>query len=517
MMKLCELLRGVNVKKCALPLDTEISQICSDSREVLPGGMFICVTGTHRDGHDYISDAVSRSCAVVVLEREVADDVLHVPYVLVENTRLAEAYIWNNFYARPADGMRVIAVTGTNGKTSCAFMMREIFRRAGAKVGLITTVRAMFEDEVLGTLGGSSVSDVTGAMTTPDPEYLYGTIAMMKNRAADVLVLEVSSHALSQYKTDPLSIDIAVFTNLSEEHLDYHGTMENYFAAKCRLAESAARLIINDDDVFMHRLKDMFARDKRVVTCSADSTSRRHLSADVSALRQSVSLSDGAEYVYFSKEAVFRLSCPIPGGYTVQNSLLAAAAALECSVSAESVRDALGKITSIDGRLERVDLSEYSVGFSAYVDYAHTPAALEALLLFFRRERTRGQRIILLFGCGGERDRSKRRRMGDIASRLADFVIVTSDNSRNEDAETIISEIVSGLDLEKPHAVIKDRREAIEYGVSCAREGDILLLAGKGHEKYEIDASGKHPFDEAAILRAACDMKNKNNDKGRDK
>lgn len=517
-MKLSQLLAGAAVKEYAVSPDTEISQISSDSREVLSGGLFICVSGTHRDGHDYIASALARCCAAVVLEKIPADMADGVPYVLVESTRLAEAHIWNNFYAHPADAMRIVAVTGTNGKTSCAFMLREIFRRAGMRVGLITTVRTMIDDEIIGTYGGSSVSDVAGAMTTPDPEYLYGTIAMLRERGAECLVLEVSSHALDQHKTDPLSISVAVFTNLTEEHLDYHGTMENYFLAKARLAYAAQTLVINGDDSNIYRLRDMFASTKRVCVCSADSSSARHLSADASALRQRITLADGAEYVYFSQKAVFKLRCPVAGGYTVQNSLLAATAALECSLSPEDVKAALADMKSIDGRLEPVELSSERAPFTAYIDYAHTPAALEAQLRFLRGEKKRGQRIILLFGCGGERDRSKRKRMGDIASRLADFVIVTSDNSRNEDADAIIAEIVSGLDLEKPHAVIRDRREAIAYAALCARDGDILLLAGKGHEKYEIDANGKHPFDEAELLRAAVrSMTEESKAKDRDK
>lgn len=501
-MKLCELLNGVDVKKYCVSPDTEISHICSDSRSVLGGGLFICVKGTRRDGHLYINDALARGAVAIITERDsdVADGI---PCVTVDNTRLAEAHIWNNFYRHPAENMRVIALTGTNGKTSCVFMIRAILRKAGKKVGIITTLRAMAEDEVLGTLGGSSVTDAAGAMTTPDPEYLYGSIAMMRERGIEYLVFEVSSHALSQYKTDPLHIDCAVFTNLSEEHLDYHGTMERYFAAKARLASASDILVVNDDDEYMRRLEDMFGAEKRVISCSVDAHSRRHLTAEVSALRQNTASLDGTEYVYFSREAVFRLICRVPGEFTLQNSLLAATAALSMNIDAEFVRDALRELSSVDGRLERVGLSEFGEPFTAFIDYAHTPAALEALLVSVRNLRQRGSRIILLFGCGGERDRSKRRRMGDIASRLADFVIVTSDNPRGEDAEAIIAEIVSGLDLERPHAVIKDRREAISYAVDCARKDDIVLLAGKGHEKYEIDARGRHPFDEAEILREA--------------
>lgn len=510
-MKLCDLLSGVKVLEYSIREDTEITQISSDSRGILYGGLFICVEGTRRNGHDYIGDAVSKGAAAAVVSdiSKVPDGT---PYVLVENTRLAEAYIWNNWYGDPAKNMKTIAVTGTNGKTSTVFMIREILKAAGEKVGIITTVKAMAGEETLGTFGGSSVTDAAGAMTTPDPEFLYGTIRMMKEKSVSALVFEASSHALDQHKLAPMSVDTAVFTNLSEEHLDYHGTMERYFRSKTRLADMAQTLVVNDDDSYMRRIHDMYGDSKTVICCSADSRSPRHLTADVSALRQKESSLDGTDYVYFSQDAVFRLTCPVPGEFTVQNSLLAATAAMTVSASADDVKNALSKLKSIDGRFEEVDLGDLAVGFKVFIDYAHTPAALESLLLSIRKLRRLDQRIILLFGCGGDRDRSKRRKMGAIASTLADFVIVTGDNSRTEDPDSIIKEIVSGLDLEKPHAVIRDRREAITYAVMEANDDDILILAGKGHEKYEIDQMGKRPFDEAAIVREAA-KKYKNNKK----
>jgi len=500
-MKLCDLLCGVTVKEYGVPADTEIIQISSDSRSVLRGGMFIAIEGVRRNGHDYVEDALSRGalCAVVSCR----DKLNGAPYVLVENTRTAEAHIWNNWYGCPAEGMKTVAVTGTNGKTSTVFMIREILKTAGEKVGIITTVRAMAGDEVVGTYGGCSVTDAEGAMTTPDPEFFYGTLRMMKDKKVTALVFEASSHALYQHKLDVLTVDCAVFTNLSEEHLDFHGTMENYFAAKCRLAELSNTLVINADDSYVFRLRDMYRGKKRVITFSADSSSPRHLTADVSALRQKPLSLNGCDYVYYSKDSVFRMTCPVPGEYTVQNSLAAATAAMTLSAKAEDAKRALSELKSIDGRLEEIDLSEFGAEFKVFVDYAHTPAALEGLLRSMRKLRRRGQRITLLFGCGGDRDRSKRRKMGAIASRLADFVVITSDNSRLEDPSDIIAEIESGIDREKPHAVIKNRREAIIYAVREARRDDVLILAGKGHEKYEIDFNGRKPFDEAAIVKEA--------------
>lgn len=496
-MKLKELMCGVNVRTWGCDGELEVGQITSDSRQVLRGGMFICIRGTRHDGHDFVSDALKRGASVVVTEggEKLPEGAC---YVDVENSRLAEAHIWNNMYGRPAEGMQTVAVTGTNGKTSTVFMLKSIFERAGRSVGVISTVRCMAGDSSIGTFGGSSVSDIHGAMTTPDPEYLYGAVYMMKERGVDTLIFEASSHALSQYKTDPIHVDVAVFTNLSAEHLDYHGNMEKYFAAKARLASLADVLVVNADDVYMSRLAHT-ARD-RTITCSAVSSATGRVSADVTALRQISLGMSGVEYIYFSKRAVFRQTSPIPGRFTVYNTLLASAAAIAAGVDGLCVKEGIASLKSVDGRLERVDLSE-DIPFSVYIDYAHTPDALESLLHAVRDVRRDGERITVLFGCGGDRDPYKRRKMGAVASRLADMVIITSDNSRSEDAEKIIREIEAGIDVEKPHAVIRDRREAVEYAVCNAQAGEIILLVGKGHEKYEITADGKRPFDEKEIVK----------------
>lgn len=496
-MKLSELFYGVNVKSSTCELDGEVKQITSDSRQVLKGGMFICIKGTRCDGHDFVSDALQRGAAVIVAEN--SDKIpIGTPCVIVENSRLAEAHIWNNMYGRPADGMQTVAVTGTNGKTSTVFMLKSIFEHAGRRVGIITTVKCMAGDVPIGTFGGSSVSDIYGAMTTPDPEYLYGAIHMMKKRGVDTLVFEASSHALSQYKIDPIRVDVAVFTNLSAEHLDYHGDMEKYFSAKARLASLADILVVNADDVYMARLSHI-ARD-RTVTCSAGTVSTGRVTADVTALRQITLGMSGIEYIYFSRRAVFRQMSAMPGRFNVYNTLLASAAAIAAGVEALCVKEGISSLTSVEGRLERVEL-DTEIPFSVYIDYAHTPDALENLLQTVRDVRRENERITVLFGCGGDRDPYKRRKMGAVASRLADNVIITSDNSRSEDAVKIIREIEAGIDREKPHAVIQSRCEAIDYAVRYAQEGEIILLVGKGHEKYEITSDGVMPFDEKEVVK----------------
>lgn len=502
-MRLSELFCGVDVVKWNVNEDFDISHITSDSRCVLKGGMFICIKGSTTDGHLYVSEAVKKGASIIIAsESSALPD--GIQYIITENTRLAEAHIWNNWYRRPADGMKSIAITGTNGKTTTAFMLREIFRTAGRKVGVITTLKAMAGDEIIGEHNLSSVSDKISAMTTPDPEYFYGCIHLMKQKGVEVLIFEASSHALSQYKLDPLKIDVALFTNLSPEHLDYHGDMENYFAAKCRLVDISEKLVVNADDRYFKRLVNDGNKDRLVVVC-ADTSSPHFKIASATALCRKKLGVLGVEYIYYSKNAVFKIQSPMLGDFTVYNSLLASAAAMKMGVEAETIRDGIKNMQCVDGRLEKVDLGRDDVQFDVFIDYAHTPAALEAVLRTVRECRRDGQKITLLFGCGGERDRSKRRMMGAIASRLADFVIVTSDNSRGEDTNIIISEILLGIDREKPYKVIPDRRVAIEFAVSTASEGDVIILAGKGHEKYEITSKGKIPFDEAEIVRRTAE------------
>ncbi|MBQ7474677.1 MAG: UDP-N-acetylmuramoyl-L-alanyl-D-glutamate--2,6-diaminopimelate ligase [Clostridia bacterium] len=488
-MNILEILEGTGASVPQSLAGEQIAGIASDSRKIRPGYLFVCLRGTKKDGNDFIADAFARGAVAAVTDRETdGEGVIRVP-----DACLSESVMWNNFTGSPSRGMRVIAVTGTNGKTTVAMMIREIFRRAGSKTGVITTVGVLSGDDPIDVGGGSSVSDADAAMTTPDPEVFYPAVAAMRDAGVGTLIFEASSHALDRKKLDPLRVDVAVFTNLTEEHLDYHGTMEDYFRAKSHLADLSGTLVINGDDPFMRRLS---ARPGAVV-CRTDPPGSPG-PCSVRALRVKNLGEAGIEYLYSSRERVFPVYCPAPGGFTVQNTMLAATAALASGVPRDAVTDALSSFRGAPGRLERV--TPPTCPFSVYVDYAHTPAALEALLHTVREMRSPGGRITVVFGCGGDRDRSKRKRMGAIASSLADLTVVTGDNPRSEDPSEIISEIVKGVDREKPYAVIRDRREAILYALSEAKPGDIVVLAGKGHEKYEITAEGKRPFDEVKIV-----------------
>ncbi len=507
-MRLAELIADADVVALRADPETEISAVVSDSRRAVPGCLFLCLRGTRTDGHTHIAEAAARGAAAAVIGEgyEAPPDF---PFVRVRDTRAAAARIWNRRFGCPAEGMRVVAVTGTNGKTSTAYMLRAILSAAGSRVGMIGTVRCLCGEEEIPLGGGGEISDTPAAMTTPDPEYLYGAVARMRAMGADTLVMEASSHALDQRKTDALPVSLAVFTNLSPEHLDYHGTMDAYLRAKARLFEAVPRGIVNADDPAAPALAALCPLC-RILRCSAETGTE---GADYRALRVRCEGMDGVGYVLFSERAVFRVRCPVPGRFTVMNSLLAAAAALELGADPAAVREALRTFPGVEGRMERVALP--GAPFTLFLDYAHTPAALESLLRTVRAARRPGERITLLFGCGGDRDPYKRPAMGEIASALADFVIVTSDNSRTEDPERILSHILGGMDREKPYAVIPDRREAIRFAVSGARAGDILLFAGKGHEKYEIGPHGRRPFDEAAIAREAYEARGERSSEGK--
>ena len=491
-----DLLRGVECVSLCAPLETEITAVVSDSRRAVPGCLFLCLHGTRTDGHKYISDAAARGASAVVIDAGCAPPSL--AYAAVRDTRAAAAAIWNNFCGDPTRAMRVVAITGTNGKTSTSYLLRAILSAAGYKTGLIGTVRCLAGNDELDLGGGGELADTAAAMTTPDPEYLYGAAAEMKRRGVETLIFEATSHALAQHRPDAMRIDLGLFTNLSPEHLDYHGTMEEYLRAKERLFTMCPEGIVNADDPHAAQVIEA-SPGCRFLRVSASPVALPE--ADVRALQTALYGIDGVEYVYYGKNAVFRIRCPVPGAFTVSNSMMAAAAALRLGVDPITVQDALRAFHGVEGRMQRVPLC--GAPFAVFLDYAHTPAALQSLLETVRGARRPGQRITLLFGCGGDRDSGKRPIMGRIASEMADQIILTSDNCRSEKPESILADILRGVSRPERCTVIAKRSEAIRYAVAGARAGDILLLAGKGHEKYEIDAEGKHPFDEEALVCAA--------------
>ena len=488
-MKLSQLFEGAGLPYPPEHGDLEIKNIVSDSRLVERGSLFLCLRGRRTDGHEYEDEAIGRGAEVIVAERvrEACVGGAAVRIVL-ENTRKAAALLHSAFWGNPANSMKIVGVTGTNGKTSVASLLCEVLRASGIRCALIGTVCA--EDHE-----GRTLSYATG-MTTPDPEQLYPLLAEMAARGAEALVMEVSSHALALHKVDAIRFEMGVFTNLSRDHLDFHGTMEEYFRAKARFFTLCRRACVCTDSEAGRELT-RYLKTIRIpfVTCSVTDK------GDYCALHGESLGYEGVRFVGRTPKGDFALKTALLGQFALSNSMLAAAAALELSLAPDTVASALNRTKGVRGRME-LAVTPNTAAPPVLIDYAHTPDALEGLLRS-ARALARGGRVILVFGCGGERDRGKRKEMGQIASRLADLSVITSDNSRGEPPEGIFREILRGMDKEKPYCLIPDRREAILSALAAARNEDLVVLAGKGHETYEINAEGKHPFDERKIVREA--------------
>ncbi len=487
-MRLCELCQGMEIP-CGCE-NIEISGVKTDSRFVEKGDLFVCIRGLHEDGHDYIADAAARGASAVVVCEDYGG-ISELPFVKTDDTRVRVAEIYHTWYQKPADKLHLVAVTGTNGKTSVTFMLKAIFEAAMFRCGLIGTVSCYSGERRL----VSNATNPLANMTTPDPEELYRMLAEMAADGVEYVFMEVTSHALALGKPDALHFDAAVFTNLTPEHLDFHGDMSSYYECKKRLFSLCDKAIVNVDDRYGATLAKQIPCT--VFTCSAKGTEADFTATEIRDIGV-----DGSEYRLNGDMCRFAVRIPIPGGFSVINSLEAASCALALGISPSVIKTALGTLAGVSGRMERVKLGVVA-DYSVFIDYAHTPDALENLLLTASAIRTADERLVLLFGCGGDRDKSKRRTMGELAAKYADFVIATSDNSRSEEPMAILCEMEEGLG-DCDHVIIKDRRRAIEFAIREAHSGDIILLAGKGHEEYEIDRNGRHRFSEKEIAAEAA-------------
>lgn len=524
-MKLLRLLCDSGIKyRAEGEIDIEITEIVSDSRRVRRGCLFLCIRGIKNDSHRYIDRVCAGGAAALVVEEGHTFDRVCIPagvtIIYTKDTRSALAALWYARYELAAAGLGLVAVTGTNGKTTVSHMLRSIFGAAMYRCGLIGTLGCETPKRVLDTRDDPDFcpDDANANMTTPDPGQLYRILAAMRDDGAEYVFMEASSHALALSKLSPLHFSAAVITNLTPEHLDFHGNMENYFLAKAEILKMTDIAVLNADDAYAPRFLE-YARERElpvaghIILCSAGGSRILDSAGCVRYTAESIRLfgGEGISYTMVSPGEIRTLRTATPGAFSVMNSLQAAAVAISLGISGSAVADALASASRTPGRLERVRVGG---GFpvAVFIDYAHTPDALENLLrtargLIDARSACRGEppgRLILLFGCGGDRDRQKRPKMGHIASRMADLCVITSDNSRSERPRDIIDEIMVGFDPHCPHMIELDRRAAIERAIAEARAGDILLLAGKGHERYEIDAGGRHEFCEADIVRAAA-------------
>lgn len=457
-----------------------VVDLAYDSRRAGSGTLFFCVPGTRADGHDHAPAAVAAGAAALVVERPLD---LEAPQILVPSVRAAMGPIASAFYDHPSRAMTLIGVTGTNGKTTTAFMLESVFRAMGVTPGVVGTVETHI---------GDLVEPVT--RTTPESIDLQRLFARMRDAGVRAAAMEVSSHGLELGRVAATSFACAIFTNLSQDHLDWHGTMESYYRTKAGLFTPAyaERAVINVGDDYGRRL----ARETTlpIVTFSIAGD------ADVSVERLKMDAA-GSRVTVRARGASLSLRVPLPARYNVANALGVVGAALSLGWPLDRVVAGIEAMPGVPGRLERIDESQ---GFTVLVDYAHTPDSLEGVLRAAREFTPAGARLICVFGCGGDRDRGKRPLMGRIAVELADRVILTSDNPRGEDPRAIIAEIESGA-REAPggYDVEPDRRAAIERAITEARPGDVVVIAGKGHESGQEFADRTIPFDDRDVAREA--------------
>jgi UDP-N-acetylmuramoyl-L-alanyl-D-glutamate--2,6-diaminopimelate ligase len=453
--------------------DVDITSLAYDNRAVTPGSLFFCVPGFSRDGHEFAADAAARGAVALVCERPLG---VGLPEVVVANVRRAMAPAAARFYRDPTAELQVAAVTGTNGKTTTAFLIRGLLEADTRPTGLLGTVTSV--------IGGV---EHPVQRTTPEAIDLQRTFREMLQAGDRACAMEVSSHALELHRADAIHYDVAIFTNLTQDHLDFHPTMEDYFQAKRRLfAELAPRhAVINVDDDYGRRLA---AEDPAAITFALE----REASYRAVALDTGL---QGSRFTVHGPAGEVELSSPLRGRFNVYNVLGAFVAAVTLGVPVSTAVRAVETAVQVPGRFQTVDEGQE---FAVVVDYAHTPDSLRNVLEAARHLAT--ARLHVVFGCGGDRDRGKRPLMGEIARRLADRVIVTSDNPRSEDPDAIIDEILLGTGPDVEHDV--DRREAIELAISSARPGDVVVIAGKGHEQgQEFEGGRKVPFDDASVAR----------------
>ena len=452
----------------------EITGITTDSRTVVRGALYAAVRGSETDGHRFVADAARRGAVAAMVEvpQETA-----LAQVLVRDGRRAALAVARAWYGDPSRQLVLIGVTGTNGKTTTTGLLRHLLNGAGT-AGSIGT---------LGAYDGAGAAVPSAALTTPGPVDLQATLAALRDRGTTHVVMEVSSHSLDQGRVDGLTFAAGVFTNLTRDHLDYHGTMEHYLAAKLRLSSYLALdgiEVVNLDDAAWRAMPD---RNGRI-------TFGRHPAADVRASGLAMDAA-GSRFRLESRWGAGEVALPLLGDFNVANALAAAACALGMGRPVAEVAQRLAAAPQVPGRMERI------AGRPCVVlrDYAHTPDALERALATLR-PLTAGK-LIVVFGCGGDRDRGKRPIMGRIAAELADVAVVTSDNPRTEDPDAIIHDIEAGMGP-VPHLREADRREAIAVALHAAGPDDTVLLAGKGHETYQVIGTEKQPFDEREIVRA---------------
>ncbi len=473
-MKLRQLLEGVSLLR-PIQQDLEITGIAYDSRQVTPGCLFVCIKGFATDGHKYINNAIENGAAALLVQDAIED--FDIPWAQAADTRKALAQVAANFYGHPEKQLSIIGVTGTNGKTTVTTLIKSVLEFTGKSVGLIGTNENMIGSEVIPT-----------ERTTPESLDLFALFRKMADAGMEYVVMEVSSHSLMLNRVFGICFDVAVFTNLTQDHLDFHETMENYYQAKRLLFNVCKKAVVNADDKCGMRI--IADASCPLFTYSVDNE------ADFRAKNLRIS-PRGVIFDLETKSKVLPARLGIPGKFSAYNALAALSACVALDVEPEKIIDALLVAKGVKGRAETVYTK---TDYTMIIDYAHTPDGLENIVKTVKEFAP--TRVVTLFGCGGDRDPVKRPIMGEIAGRLSDYCIITSDNPRTEEPMTIIRQIEEGMkQTDCSYTVIENRREAIRHAMVTAQPGDCIILAGKGHETYQIIGKEKRHFDEREVIR----------------
>ena len=450
-----------------------VESVTCDSRKVRKNTVFVCIVGSAQDGHVYAKQAYESGASVIVCQKD-----LGLPnQLIVEDSRQVYAQMCAAYFGSPASKLKLIGVTGTSGKTTVSYMLKSLLEQNGCKVGLIGTIQNMIGSDTL-----------PAKNTTPDAYELHSLFALMLKAGCEYVVMEVSSHALDQKRVWGLHFDCGIFTNLTQDHLDYHKTMENYLEAKKQLFKMSSCAVVNKDDPYAQDI--LTACNGKTYTYSAKSND-----CDFSA-KEIRYLPTGVSYELVSNGLIGRVKVRIPGMFSVYNSMAAGIAAIALGFDFHQVVRQLANVQGVKGRVEVVPGDQ---DYTMIIDYAHTPDELKNVISMLNMIKQ--GRMVTLFGCGGDRDKTKRPLMGEIAAQLSDFVIVTSDNPRSEKPEAIIEDILKGMQgCDTPYVVIENRAEAIAYAIEHAQPGDMILFAGKGHETYQILNTGTIHFDEREVI-----------------
>ena len=475
-MLLQDMLKEVHYLSVKGLLDKQIDGIFYDSRQVTPNALFFCIEGLRFDGHQFAGEAIAKGAQAVVISKDIPLPE-HVTKIYVEDTRLAMALMSKAFFGNPVKDIPLVGVTGTNGKTTVTYLIKAILEEAGKKTGLIGTITNMIGNK-----------KIPAERTTPESLDLHRLFKEMKDEGTDVIVMEVSSHSLSLKRVAGCRFEVGVFTNLTQDHLDFHNSLDEYREAKAKLFDQSQRAVINIDDESGRIIMERAA-------CSALTYGIRG-EADIYARDLEIT-TKGVSFRLFTPDGNCMINLNIPGIFSVYNAMAAAGACSALGISLECIKNGLEKVKGVPGRFE---LLNTGTDYSVILDYAHTPDGLENVLKT-ARGFTKG-RVITVFGCGGDRDPGKRPIMGEIAGRYSDLCIITSDNPRNEEPMAIIEHILPGIKRTAcPYVVIEDRRQAIAHALEQGKAGDVIILAGKGHETYQILKNNRviH-FDEREIV-----------------